>query len=1365
MVTRARSKAGWVTQACVVGSGPAGFYTARQLLANPKMTVDMYEKFPVPFGLVRYGVAPDHPDVKKVINTFTKTGQDERFRFVGNVEVGRHVSLQQLLRAYNLVVLSYGSQSERSLGIPGESAQQCFSSRDFVGWYNGDFRCRDLPVDLGTDTVVVVGQGNIALDVSRVILSPTQHLCTTDITEHALAAIQSSKVKRVLIVGRRGPLQASFTTKELRDMTKMEEFSLHFPPADITAISGDSVPQKKKRIFSIMGQHTSEKRKSKTCEFLFYRSPLRILEENNRVTGVVFGVNRLEESGGEVRAVPTGETEEIKCGLVITSIGYKNTSIDPDIPFDQDRGVIQNIKGRVLSVPGLYCSGWVQRGPVGVIADTMKSSMIVGNTIQEDLQSGCCASDTRPGYEAIAPLLQEQGVQVVDFTDWLKVDQVETALGMKEGKPRTKLLSIEDILRTDTESLSERRDSTRVDSRARDADLATTFERRWVTQACVVGSGPAGFYTARQLLANPKMTVDMYEKFPVPFGLVRYGVAPDHPDVKKVINTFTKTGQGERFRFVGNVEVGRHVSLQQLLRAYNLVVLSYGSQSERSLGIPGESAQQCFSSRDFVGWYNGDFRCRDLPVDLGTDTVVVVGQGNIALDVSRVILSPTQHLRTTDITEHALAAIQSSKVKRVLIVGRRGPLQASFTTMELRDMTKIADFSLHFPAADITAISGDSVPQNKKRIFSIMGQHTSEKRKSKTCEFLFYRSPLRILEENNCVTGVVFGVNRLEESGGEVRAVPTGETEEIKCGLVITSIGYKNTSIDPDIPFDQDRGVIQNIKGRVLSVPGLYCSGWVQRGPVGVIADTKKSSIDVGNIIQEDLQSGCCPSDTRPGYEAIAPLLQEQGVQVVDFTDWLKVDQVETALGMKEGKPRTKLLSIEDILSLTKWVTQACVVGSGPAGFYTARQLLANPKMTVDMYEKFPVPFGLVRYGVAPDHPDVKKVFNTFTKTGQGERFRFVGNVEVGRHVSLQQLLRAYNLVVLSYGSQSERSLGIPGESAQQCFSSRDFVGWYNGDFRCRDLPVDLGTDTVVVVGQGNIALDVSRVILSPTQHLRTTDITEHALAAIQSSKVKRVLIVGRRGPLQASFTTMELRDMTKIADFSLHFPAADITAISGDSVPQNKKRIFSIMGQHTSEKRKSKTCEFLFYRSPLRILEENNCVTGVVFGVNRLEESGGEVRAVPTGETEEIKCGLVITSIGYKNTSIDPDIPFDQDRGVIQNIKGRVLSVPGLYCSGWVQWGPVGVIADTKKSSIDVGNTIQEDLQSGCCPSDTRPGYEAIAPLLQEQGVQVVDFTDWLKVDQVETALGMKEGKPRTKLLSIEDILSLTKSPAGGHS
>ncbi|KAM4526669.1 NADPH:adrenodoxin oxidoreductase, mitochondrial [Fundulus diaphanus] len=454
---------------------------------------------------------------------------------------------------------------------------------------------------------------------------------------------------------------------------------------------------------------------------------------------------------------------------------------------------------------------------------------------------------------------------------------------------------------------------------------------------------------------------------------------------------------------------------------------------------------------------------------------------------------------------------------------------------------------------------------------------------------------------------------------------------------------------------------------------------------------------------------------------------------------------------------------------------KVCVVGSGPAGFYTAQHLIKGRQdVEVDIYERLPVPFGLVRFGVAPDHPEVKNVINTFTQTAKHSRCSFFGNVNVGKDVTVDELQQAYHAVVLSYGAEGNRRMGVPGEDLPGVYSAKDFVGWYNGLPSCRKLSPDLSCKTAVILGQGNVALDVARILLSPLDILKKTDITQPALEALAESQVEKVLIVGRRGPMQVACTIKELREMGNLPGTRPEMVAADFEGVPEalKDLPRPRKRLTELLlktalevpGEKELERRgkATKVWGFRFYRSPTEILADpdHNRTAGIRLAVNRLEGSGERAQAVLTGEVEDVPCGLVISSIGYKSLPIDSTVPFDSRSAVLPNSVGRVHQAPGLYCSGWLKTGPTGVIATTMNNSFDTARSLLEDMDSGKLDvSVAKAGSQIVSSLLEERGVKAVTFSDWEKIDSLERRRGEACGKPREKLLTVEEMLKVART------
>lgn len=448
----------------VVGSGPAGFYTTQKLLKNPHIKVDIYEKLPVPFGLVRYGVAPDHAEVKNVINSFTAVANSDRVNFYGNVSLGQAIALDDLVEAYHAVVLCYGSAQDRLLDIDGEkTTKNTISARNFVGWYNGVPEDKDLDINLDCDTACIIGQGNVALDCARILLKPA-NLEKTDITTYAQRRIVKSRIKQIYIIGRRGPVQVSFTTKELRELIKLNENMVRIEPEglldgiDLQSLQALSRQRRRLTELIISTKSVLKKDLSQTngieCILKFLSKPTRIVgdERTSRVCRLELEkmVYRNHDNFMDENAKPedSGRYESIDCGLIIRSIGYKAVMVDKSLPVNHKLGAIMNTQGRIHGHSNLYCSGWLATGATGVIAGTLKSSHVTAQSILDDIESKNLPNLSRKklAYESIGRILSKNSVQVVHFNDWLRIDELERKIGEIMGKTREKFVDVDKML-------------------------------------------------------------------------------------------------------------------------------------------------------------------------------------------------------------------------------------------------------------------------------------------------------------------------------------------------------------------------------------------------------------------------------------------------------------------------------------------------------------------------------------------------------------------------------------------------------------------------------------------------------------------------------------------------------------------------------------------------------------------------------------------------------------------------------------------------------------------------------------------------------------------------------------------------------
>ncbi len=440
----------------------------------------------------------------------------------------------------------------------------------------------------------------------------------------------------------------------------------------------------------------------------------------------------------------------------------------------------------------------------------------------------------------------------------------------------------------------------------------------------VVGSGPAGFYAAGQLLAaDTPIEVDLIERLPTPWGLVRLGVAPDHPNIKAVSRVFEKTAQRPGFRFLGNVEVGRDLEHAELAELYDAVVYSVGAQTDRRLGIPGEDLPGSWPATAFVAWYNGHPDFQELAFDLSCGRAVVVGNGNVAVDVARMLALAEPEIAPTDTTDAAIEAILGSGIEEIVVLGRRGPAQASFTTPELVELGELADTDVVVDPAELElepasepALAESAVARNLAVLQEYAARRPSGKRR--VLRLRFRVSPVAILGEDR-VEGIEVVRNELVAEGGRVRAVPTGETEVIPCGAVFRSVGYRGVAV-PGVPFDEELGTMSNRGGRVLDaggeqVPGLYCAGWIKRGPTGIIGTNKKDAAETVAAILEDAASGALPRREDVSAGRVDAALAERGVDVVSHSGWEAIDAIERARGDEQGRPRVKLLGWDELLA------------------------------------------------------------------------------------------------------------------------------------------------------------------------------------------------------------------------------------------------------------------------------------------------------------------------------------------------------------------------------------------------------------------------------------------------------------------
>jgi ferredoxin--NADP+ reductase len=449
-------------------------------------------------------------------------------------------------------------------------------------------------------------------------------------------------------------------------------------------------------------------------------------------------------------------------------------------------------------------------------------------------------------------------------------------------------------------------------------------------RVAIVGSGPAGFYAAEALQkAMPGIAIDLIDRLPTPFGLVRGGVAPDHPKIKSVTRIFDRIAAQPGFRFLGHVNVGADVTVEELRARYHVLILCYGAETDRHLGIPGEALVGSHAATEFVAWYNGHPDHASRAFDLTQREAAVIGIGNVAMDVARILAKPTSVLAATDLADHALQALAASQVQTIHLVARRGPVQAACTTPELRELGELEgvdvvvdprDLELD-PASEAELAAMDD--RNPAKNLEVLREWAARPRTDAKRQVVlhFNASPVSLTGSRH-VEGMTIVRNRLEPDGqGGVKAVPTDETKTLPVGLVFRSVGYKGKAL-AGVPFDDRRGVVPNIGGRVVEqadstavVPGLYVAGWIKRGPQGIIGTNKLCATDTVTQVLADIAAGALPAvaeDVTP----IDELLAARQVRVTSWADWQTLDQAEQERGAAAGRPRVKCTDIGEMLGI-----------------------------------------------------------------------------------------------------------------------------------------------------------------------------------------------------------------------------------------------------------------------------------------------------------------------------------------------------------------------------------------------------------------------------------------------------------------
>jgi len=444
----------------IIGAGPAGFYAAEGLLKQKDLvcSIDFFNRFPTPFGLVRDGVAPDHQSIKSVTRIYDRIASDPRVRYFGNVTFGTDVKHEDLKPLYDQIIYAVGAQADRRMGIPGEDLAGSFPATAFVGWYNGHPDYRDINFDLTHERAIVVGNGNVAMDVTRILAMPPDRLATTDIADHALEQLRRSNVREVVVLGRRGPAQAAFTHAEIKEFGELEDVDILVNPEtmeldehSLASLETNKTAAKNVdtlRSYTTQQQHTAKHR----IQLRFLTSPVEIIGTNGKVAAVRVEHNRLVlTESGALRARGTGQFETIEAGLVLRSVGYRSTPLK-GVPFDEYTYTISNVAGRVTTmaegdpIPGEYVVGWAKRGPSGIIGTNKPDAYATVTAMIDDLYKLSGISDTNRDPDKIIALLRERNIDYVTYEQWKILDQFEVARGTQQGRPRVKITRVPEML-------------------------------------------------------------------------------------------------------------------------------------------------------------------------------------------------------------------------------------------------------------------------------------------------------------------------------------------------------------------------------------------------------------------------------------------------------------------------------------------------------------------------------------------------------------------------------------------------------------------------------------------------------------------------------------------------------------------------------------------------------------------------------------------------------------------------------------------------------------------------------------------------------------------------------------------------------
>ena len=445
----------------VIGAGPSGFYAVGALIARKdvNVSVDLYDRLPAPYGLVRYGVAPDHEHIRGVIRVYARTLADPRVRFFGNIAFGADVTHEALRRYYDALIYAVGSASDRKMGIPGEELRGSYSATDFVGWYNAHPDYTDLKFDLTTaESAVVVGNGNVAMDVVRVLAKSSDELAQTDVADHALALLRQSRLKKIYMLGRRGPVQAAFTNPELRELSEIEVADVVVAPRELELDPFSQAQLREHpdatRNLETLKKYAVEGIKGRPRQIVikFLTSPVEVMGLDERVSALKIERNELRPNDkGALTAFGTGKFEAIAVDVIFRAIGYKGVPL-PGVPYDARSGTIPNDRGRVLDpqtkqpLGGEYVVGWAKRGPSGVIGTNKPDALETVELLLQDAPQLKPVADADANPEAVSAYLQQHCPQAVSYADWQRLDALETQLGKTQGRPRVKFARVSEML-------------------------------------------------------------------------------------------------------------------------------------------------------------------------------------------------------------------------------------------------------------------------------------------------------------------------------------------------------------------------------------------------------------------------------------------------------------------------------------------------------------------------------------------------------------------------------------------------------------------------------------------------------------------------------------------------------------------------------------------------------------------------------------------------------------------------------------------------------------------------------------------------------------------------------------------------------